>query len=35
MAQKIYSKMYPVLGTNTRHDVTDVIIHVMVKNTKT
>ena len=31
---KIYSKMHPVSGTNT-HDVTDLVNHGMVKNTKT
>ena len=31
---KIYSKMHPVLCTNTHHDVTDLVNHVMVKTTK-
>ena len=35
MVQKIYSKMYPILCTNTHHDVTDLVNHGMVKNTKT
>ena len=35
MAQKIYSKMYPVSCTNTYHDVRDLVNHGMVKNTKT
>ena len=35
MVQKIYSKMHPVLCTNTHHDVTDLVNHGMVKNTKT
>ena len=34
VAQKIYSKMHPVLCTNTHHDVTDLVNHGMVKNTK-
>ena len=33
--QKIYSKMHPVLRTNTHPDVTDLINHGMVKNTRT
>ena len=35
VVQKIYLKMYPVLCTNTYHDVTDLVNHGMVKNTKT
>ena len=35
MVQKIYSRMHPVLRTNTYHDVTDLVNHGMVKNTKT
>ena len=35
MAQKIYSKMHPVSCTNIHHDVTDLLNHGMVKNTKT
>ena len=35
MVQKIYSKMHPVLCTNTHHDVTDLVNHGMVKNTET
>ena len=35
VVQKIYSKMQPVLCTNTHHDVTDLVNHGMVKNTKT
>ena len=35
MVQKIYSKMHPVLCTNTHHDVIDLVNHGMVKNTKT
>ena len=33
--QKIYSKLHPVSYNNTRHDVTDLVNHGMVKNTKT
>ena len=33
--QNIYSKMYPVSCTNTHRDVTDLVNHGMVKNTKT
>ena len=32
---KRYLKMYPVSCTNTHHDVTDLVNHGMVKNTKT
>ena len=32
MVQKIYSKMHPVY--NTHYDVTDLVSHGMVKNTK-
>ena len=35
MVQEIYSKIHPVLCTNTHHDVTDLVNHGMVKNTKT
>ena len=35
MVQKIYSKMHPVSCTNTHDDVTDLVNHGMVKNTKT
>ena len=35
MIQKIYSKMHSVLCTNTHHNVTDLVNHGMVKNTKT
>ena len=28
-------KMHPVLGTDTHHDVTGLVNHGMVKNTKT
>ena len=35
MVQRIYSKMHPVSGTNSHHDVTDLENHGMVKNTKT
>ena len=35
MVQKIYSKIHPVLCTNTHHDVIDLVNHEMVKNTKT
>ena len=35
VAQKIYSKMYPVTCTNTHHDVIDLLNHEMVKNSKT
>ena len=34
-AQKIYSKMHLILCTNTHCDVTDLVNHGMVKNTKT
>ena len=34
MVQKIYSKMHPVLCTDTHHDVTYLVNHGMVKNTK-
>ena len=33
--QKICSKMHPVSCTNTHHDVTDLVNHEIVKNTKT
>ena len=32
---KIYSKMHPVLCTNTHHNVTDFVNYEMVKNRKT
>ena len=32
--QKIYSEMHPASFTNTDHDVTDLLNHGMVKNTK-
>ena len=35
MVQKIYSKMNPVSCNNIHHDVTDLVNHGMVKNTKT
>ena len=35
VVQKIYSKMHLVSCTNTHHDVTDLVNHGMVKNTKT
>ena len=35
VVQKIYSKMHPASCTNTYHDVTDLVNHRMVKNTKT
>ena len=35
MIQKIYSKMHLVSCTNTHRDVTDLVNHGMVKNTKT
>ena len=35
MVQKIYSKMYQVSCTNTYHDVTYLVKHLAVKNTKT
>ena len=35
MVQKIYSKMHPVSCTNIHHEVTDLINHGMVENTKT
>ena len=35
VVQKIYSKIHPVSCTNTHHDVTDLVNHGMVKNTKT
>ena len=34
MVQKIYSKMHSILCTNIHHDVTDLVNHRMVKNTK-
>ena len=33
--QKIYSKKYSALCTNTHHDITDLVNHGFVKNTKT
>ena len=35
VVQKIYSKMHLVSCTNTHRDVTDLVNHGMVKNTKT
>ena len=35
VVQKTYSKMHPVLSTNTDHDVADLVNHGMLKNTKT
>ena len=35
VVQKIYSKMHPVTYTNTHHDITDLVNHGMVENTKT
>ena len=35
LIQKVYSKIHPVLCTNSHHDVTDLVNHGMVKNTKT
>ena len=35
VVQKIYSKIHPVSCTNTHHDVTDLVNHGIVKNTKT
>ena len=35
VVQNKFSKMHPVLCTNTHHDVTDLVNHGMVKNTKT
>ena len=35
MVQKIYSKMHLISCTNTHRDVTDLVNHGMVKNTKT
>ena len=32
VVQKIYSKMHPILFTNTHHDVTDLLNHGMLKN---
>ena len=34
MVQKIYSKTHPLSCTDTHHDVTDLINHGMVKDTK-
>ena len=34
VVQKIYSKMHPVSQTNTNLDITDLVNHGMVKNTK-
>ena len=33
--QKMYSKMHLISGTNTHHDITDLVNHGIVKNTKT
>ena len=35
VVQKIYSKRHPVSSTNTHHDVTNLVNHGMVQNTKT
>ena len=35
VVQKLYSKMHLISCTNTHHDVTDLVNHGMVKNTKT
>ena len=35
VVQKIYSKMHLVSCTNTHHDVTDLLNHGIVKNTRT
>ena len=35
MVQKIYLKICPVSCTNIHHDVTDLVKHGMLKNTKT
>ena len=35
MVQKIYSKMHPASRNNTDYEVTDLLDHEMVKNTKT
>ena len=35
VVQKIHLKMHPASCTNTHHDVTDLLNHGMVKNTKT
>ena len=35
VVQKIYSKMHLISCTNTHRDVTDLVNHGMVKNTKT
>ena len=35
VAQKIYSKMHPVSCTDAHHDITDLVNHGMVENTKT
>ena len=35
VVQKIYSKIHPVSCSNNHHDVTDLVNHGMVKNTKT
>ena len=32
--KRYIKKMHPILCTNTRHDVTDLLNHGMVKNTK-
>ena len=34
MVQKIYSKMHHISCTNTHRDITDLVNHGMVKNTK-
>ena len=35
VVQKIYSKMHLISCTNTHHDITGLVNHGMVKNTKT
>ena len=35
VVQKIYSKLHPVSCTDIHHDVTDLVNHGMLKNTKT
>ena len=34
VAQKIYSKMHPASCTNAHYDITNLVNHGMVKNTK-
>ena len=35
VVQNIYSQMHPVSCTNNHHEVTDLVNHGMIKNTKT